>query len=476
LEKKIKIFKTIAIVFIILTISLISFVGVFRDKLNAKVNIIPDFLYGMELGGTREFKFTLDTTSEEKEVYVDEDGNYKGTVVDDSTSTSTSGISLDATTDEDGDVVAEEEADKVEYATETRTIKANDDSVLNQESYEESKRIIQARLEKAKISEYNIRLDDVTGNLILEVPENDDTDNAYQLALSQGKFEMIDGQTGVVLLDNNDIKKASAVYYTSSGYQAVLQIEFNKDKVETLKEISNTYVQITNEDDEEETKTVKLQLDGETLINTYFGEELSSGILSITMGDETTDYDTFAESYESASYFANIINNGKTPNVYTLASDNFVQSQITDDMIVVAKIAFAVVIAIVSVVMIIKYKMKGLLSAISSVGYIATTLLIIRYTNVTITLNSLIAVIGLVAVNYVFMFNYLKRMKTDSAKHAFTESIKEINITIIPLWVVSVIFTFMTNITISSVGMVMFWGLFVQIIYSFLFTRTLYVD
>lgn len=139
MEKKIKVFKTIAIVFIIITLSLISFVGVFRDSLNSKVNIIPDFSYGMEFGGTREFKFTLDTSSEEKDVYVDDNGNYKGTVVAE-TATDSQEVSLDATTDEAGDTVAKEEAEKVDYKTERRTIKANEDSVLNQESYEKTKK------------------------------------------------------------------------------------------------------------------------------------------------------------------------------------------------------------------------------------------------------------------------------------------------------------------------------------------------
>lgn len=476
MEKKIKIFKTIAIVFIIITISLISFVGVFRDNLNAKLNIIPDFTCGMELAGTREFKFTLDTDSEEKQVYVDDNGNYMGTVIEDTSSTDATGISLDATVDSTGDVVAEEEADKVQYKTETRTIKANDDSVFNQECYEKTKKILQARLEKAQIPEYNIRLDNVTGNLVLEVPEDDNTKQAYQLALSQGKFELVDGQTGVILLDNDDIKKAEAIYYAHEAYQAMLQIEFNKDKVETLREISKTYVKTTNESDEEETKTVQLKIDGEVLLETYFGEELKQGILQITMGQETTDYNTFLESYESASYFANIIDNGKTPNVYTLASDNFVQSQITDDMIVLAKVAFASAIAIVSLVMIFKYKFKGFLGVLTSIGYIAVTLLAIRYTNVVVTPNSLLALLGVIAVNYIFVFTFLSKLKTDSIKHAFMENMKKLNVTIIPLWVIAVIFTFMTNVAISSVGMVMFWGLFVQILYSFIITRTIYVD
>ena len=49
-------------------------------------NIIPDFTYGMEFAGTREFKFTLDTDSEEKQVYVDDNGIYMGTVVEDTSS------------------------------------------------------------------------------------------------------------------------------------------------------------------------------------------------------------------------------------------------------------------------------------------------------------------------------------------------------------------------------------------------------
>lgn len=476
MEKKIKIFKTIAIVFIIITLALISFVGVFRDNLNFKVNIIPEFSYGMEFGGTREFKFTLDTASEEKNVYLDDNGNYKGTVIEKNETGESSGISLNATTDDNGDVVAEEEAEKVPYKTEKRTIKANEDSVLNQESYEKSKKIIQARLEKAQIPEYNIRLDNITGNLILEVPEDENTQDAYRLALTQGKFELIDGQTGVVLLNNDDIKKASAIYYSNESYQALLQIEFNKDKAETLREISKTYVQTKNESDETETKSVQLRIDNQTLVETYFGEELTQGVLQIIIGEATTDYNTFLQNFESASYFANLIDNGKAPNVYALASDNFVQSQITEDMIILAKVAFAGAIAIVSLVMIFKYKFNGFLGAISSVGYIAVTLLAIRYTNVIITPNSLIALLGVVVVNYVFLFSFLNRIKTDAKKHAFTESMKKLNVTIIPLWVVAVIFTFMNNVAISSVGMIMFWGLFVQIIYSFIITRTIYVD
>ena len=474
MEKKAKIFKTIAIVLIIISFSLISFVGVFRNKLNLKENVIPEIVYGMEIGGAREFKFTLDTTSEEKEVYVDTEGNIKGEVVkEENTET---GISLETTVEEAEDKVAEEEVEKIEFAVETRTIKANDDSVLNKENYEKTKAIIQKRLATAQIPEYNIRLDTIKGDLILEVQENSTADLVYDLVMEQGEFQIVDAQTGIILLDNEDLKKVSATYVANESYQTYLQIEFTKTGAEKLKEISNKYVQVTNEQGETSTKSVAIKLDGSTLLETYFGEELAQGILQITMGPATTDYDEFSGYYESASYFANILNSGKTPNAYTLTSDNFVKSQITEEMLLIGKVLFAIAIVIVSVVLIIKYKYKGVLGALASVGYIAVTLLAIRYTHVTITLNSIISVLAIIIVNYVFIINLLNKQKKDSAKHAFLEAMREINITIIPLWIVAIIFTFMTNVTINSIGMVMFWGLFVHVIYSFLITRTLYVD
>ena len=469
MEKKLKLFKSITIILLIIAVSLISFVGVFRSKLNFKENVIPEFKYGMELAGNREFKFTLDSAAEEKKIYIDEKGNYKGSVVE---KEENSEVSLNATVQENS---AEEDVSKLPYSIETKLLKANEDEVLNKESYEKTKSIIQKRLEFAQIPEYNIRLNTITGELILEVPSDDYAENAYDLVSAQGKFEIIDSDTGVILLDNSHLKKAQALYTANESYQAYLQIEFNDEGAEILKNISKEYVETTDESGTTTQKKVELKLDNATLLSTYFGEELNQGILQITMGAATTDYAEFSKSYDSTKQFANIINNGKTPNKLALVSDNFVQSQITSDIIFYAEMIFAVAAIIVSAVLIIKFKMDGLYGAISSIGYVALTMLLIRYTNVTITLNSALAILGITAINYVFIFDFLNRKKSDSAKHAFFESIKKLNISIIPLWVVAIIFTFMTHVVISSVGMVLFWGLFTHAIYSVIVTRTLYV-
>jgi preprotein translocase subunit SecD len=483
LEKNLKKFRTVAIVLVIVLISLVAFVGVFRKSLNSMKNVIPDYTYGMELNGERELKFVIDTSSEEKEVYIDEEGNILGEVKEDDDDDEEEGISL--STDEETDETENEseetdedetsEEDEISYATETRTIKVNEDEALTKDNFELTKKVIQTRLNKAGISEYNIRLDNITGSLVVEVPDNDDVSIIYELIETKGLVQIIDHQTGLILIDGNHIKSSSAVYSSSDGYQAYLQINFDKEGTEILKEISNKYVALTDDTGETTTKYVEVTLDGETLLTTYFGEELSGGVIQIPMGSSTTDVSEFRSTYESTSYIANIINNGQTPVVYALSSDNFIQSNITDNQKLIAVCIVVAVIAIVSLYYIIRYGVKGFLAVISNIGFIAVLSLILRYTKVTITINSAIAFLAVEIANLVYLKMLLKEMKEGLIAKAYTNVMKKYYLSIIPICVVAVIFTFMANITVSSIGMVIFWGLFIQVFYNFIFTRTFYL-
>ena len=57
--------KVIAVLAIIL-LSLISFLGIYRRNLNMWENVIPKFQFSKELGETRIYEFTVDTTSTKK--------------------------------------------------------------------------------------------------------------------------------------------------------------------------------------------------------------------------------------------------------------------------------------------------------------------------------------------------------------------------------------------------------------------------
>ena len=126
-------------------------------------------------------------------------------------------------------------------------------------------------------------------------------------------------------------------------------------------------------------------------------------------------------------------------------------------------------------ILIVKYKGKGLLAAISNIGFIALTTIVLRYTKVTITLNSIIFFIAMIVLNIIFLKMYLKNMKKLPEKEAYIETLKHYYLSIIPVGVVAIIFTFMANATISSVGMIVFWCMFIQVIYNLLITRAMYL-
>jgi len=480
LEKSLKTIRTIAILLIVILISIIAFGGLYLKTNGIWVNALPEFNYGMELSGIRELRFVLDTTEEEKQVYVDEEGNILGEVKEEANT-----ISLDTeentgedtttentenqntTTDETTEVATPKEVDtQPQYAKETRVVKANNDEDINIENFEKTKKIIQDRLESISGYEYNIRLNTVTGELVVELPDDDNIELEESLITTIGKFEIIDSQTGIILMDNSDLKSAEVLTSsTGSGYQAYLSLRFNDSGTEKIKNISTEYVATTDAAGTETTKNITASLDGQDIITTYFGEEITNGQMQIPMGELITDYNQYLDYQNRITRIADIISSETMPLAYQLSSDNYIKSSITDNMKLIAEIVFAVIIVIVTIYMTIRFKFKkGFKKAIFDIGYIAILLLILRYTNVNITLNSLIAFIAVVAINYVFSIKLLSA--GNDSKAVFANTMKELYLVIIPVCIIAIIFTFMSSLVISSIGMLLFWGLFIQALYN----------
>ena len=77
MKKSSRIIRNVVVVLSILILSLIAFVGIFVEVDGVYENAVPGLNYGMELSGTRELRYLLSTAEEEKEVYVDDEGNIK---------------------------------------------------------------------------------------------------------------------------------------------------------------------------------------------------------------------------------------------------------------------------------------------------------------------------------------------------------------------------------------------------------------
>lgn len=72
--------------------------------------------------------------------------------------------------------------------------------MLTEENYKEVKSIIEKRLKKSNIQDYNISVNNITGDITLEIPEDENTDTVISNLNTIGKFEIIDTDTNEVLI------------------------------------------------------------------------------------------------------------------------------------------------------------------------------------------------------------------------------------------------------------------------------------
>lgn len=465
--------KLITEILAIIVICLISFVGIYTKNANRMENQVKDYDLSKDLKGYRELVFKVSDATE----VLDSNGKVVGN------------------TDEYTDSSIETNS----YQKSENKINASED--LTKENYEKAKSIIEKRLKSLNVEDYNLSLDEENGNIYLQIPENSDTDHTVSNILQVAKFEIKDqDDKSNVLVTNDDLKKISAVYNTtSSGTTVYLQIEFNKNGKNILKQISTgdyaTDENLTNttnttgntsEDEntnsnentssEEETKTQKkviLSIDNNDMITTSFDDPIEDGIMDLSMNQATTDQDSISDTLQSASTIAAVVNSGKMPLTYKVAENNYVNTDITSNMLKKAMYVVIAIVIVALVVLIIKYKSVGLLASISYIGFVGLELLLIRYTNVTISLESIVAGIILLAVNYLITYRLIKVHETDSElkKKVYSNEFKSIIIKSIPIFIIAIIFVFMKWTKIATFGMFMFWGLLLSIIYNYIVTK-----
>ena len=294
-NKTLKLLRKISTIVIILLLSLISFVGIYVKDKNTMKNVIPEYKLGTDLYGARNILIKVDDSTTTKKY--DSDGN----LVKDSS---------------DGD-------ENNENITEVEE-KVNPDELRTADNYEAVKNIIEARLKYMKVEDYLLRFDESTGDISLEVSENSNTDYIAQYTITKGEFKIVDNDTSEVLLTNADLKEAKVQYSTStSGTTVYLTIEFNQDAVEKLRDISKTYVSSTDTDGNTTTKKIKMTLDDSTIITTYFQEEISTGIIQLSMGTSTSTSE-IQTNIQSASNMAVLLNTDPMPLTYTMETNRFV--------------------------------------------------------------------------------------------------------------------------------------------------------
>ena len=438
--------NVVLIILVIILISIISFVGIFHQNKNKMTSYIPEYDLGTDLKGYRRVILTLDDSDE-----------------------------------------------------------GNTDDVKTHDNYVKSANIIKKRLDSMKIIDYSVRCDESTGQIEMTLPENIQTDYILADITQKGKFEIIDTSNNEVLMNNDDIRSVDVTTVPSSysdSTAAYMNINFNGQGSKKFKNITKTYQNVienetvsneaeniaentsTNEatnstenetaDDEEEEETskeVSLKIDGTSMLTTTFTEVIDNGVMSLTLGSASNSSQLNILKYQAESLAA-ILENEVMPLQYTVTGNMYISSQIDNNdlnVLIYIGIALAVIIFIITIV---KFKGKGLAVSIAQIGYIALYLLILRYTNVTMTLEGIFGIGLAFIINHVFSLIFLDNL-TKQVEKSFEKAITKFGLVMIPVLIFSVVCCFSGWLKVFSFGMVVFWGLITSILYSLLITKPL---
>lgn len=479
--------KKLNVVLVILTVvllALVSFGGIYYNNKGAMTNYIPNYLLGTDLKGYRQVIIKIAESEDENKNESSEESQ--------------------ASTENESNS-SEEQQNTQQEQTESEENK-NTEQKYYREDFIKSADIIKKRLNSLKVNDYSVSCDEHSGNLVVNLPENDQTDIILSDLAQTGKFSVKDSSTQEELLNNEDVRNVViGTQTTQTGKQTYMSIYFTTNGTEKLKNVSlnhrnlgeenqtaetntvnevnetNTVEESTEEssadsENKEETKKnqVTFNIDESTLMTTEFSEIIDNGVLTLTLGAKGTEQSK--DELYSAYNLAAIIENSSLPVKYEVTGNTYVASVIGNDEIKAIIYIEIAVAAVIVLVLIAKFRLKGILSGIMATGFLAILLIVLRYANVTISLEGLFAIgIGFV-INSVFYFLMCKYMNEEYEKEAekvkqFKKMLVQYTCILIPELVMAVIFCFTQWAPLLSFGMIIFWSVAISWIYNALVSK-----
>lgn len=464
-EKRERIIKIITACLITILISMIGFVGIYTQKQNQMKNQIKDYDLSMDLKGARILSIK---PKEDKETIIK---------------------------DTEGNKITEELTDEqiTEKGYKKEEVNKNAEK-LTKENFEKTKTIIQKRLKNMGIENYIIRLNEETGEIFIELEENTETDTIVSNIGATGKFEIQDSETKEVLLDNSDIKLVDVRYNTAeTGTDVYLNIQFDKEGKNKLTEITENYKTINttsentttentttentateNTTSESETteaqKKVVIKIDDEEVTTTSFDNIIRTGSLQLTVGKSSTSRSKINENAKKANNIASTLSFGNLPVDYEVSQNEYILSNITTKKIQQLITIIAIIAVIGLIALMLRYKLTGVLSSIAFIGFTALYLLLVRYANVIITLEGIFGIAVILVINYILTNKIANSNEKEKTAKEVKKEYGKSWLKIIPICIISIVFSFARWTPIASLGMVMLWGLALSAVYQLFIT------
>ena len=163
---------------------------------------------------------------------------------------------------------------------------------------------------------------------------------------------------------------------------------------------------------------------------------------------------------------AGILNSGVLPLTYT-ETDYIEETNVISKYIDISIYVALGIIAMMMLFYIIKLKTKGIYASILQIGFIALLLLVLRWTNVKITIEGICGIIVGVIINFVYIYIAFKNMNLNFVKDVTAK----FAIKLIPIYVIAVILSFNNLANVYSIGMTLVWSTIVMYIYNLCLTR-----
>ncbi len=262
------------------------------------------------------------------------------------------------------------------------TFKPADGYDATDEQLESAKSIIELRMVSQGITDYELYADKGSDRIIVRFPwKSDDTEHnaveaineissTAQLTFRPGKeYETTDvdsngeyvyktpkGDTEQILMDGSSVKSAEAQVYQDNNGEAqyVVSLELTDDGAKTFEEITTTYLN----------KTVSIWMDDIMLSAPTVQATISNGKAQIS-GNFTAD---------EATALANKINAGALPFQLETANYGQVSPTLGENSLTAMAVAGVIAMIIISIIMIVFYRLPGLIAVISLCGQMGLTI------------------------------------------------------------------------------------------------------
>ena len=397
--------------------------------------------------------------------------------------------------------------------------------ILTEENYKIVKKTIENRLNKLNIEDYTISLNKQDGTIRVEFPEDENTDSYVYYLTAQAKVQIdekaeesetdtnTENVTATELISDEMVKSAKYSYTQNvdGQYQVSLEITLTDEGQAKIQELSGTYaflateideIESAEEESEEETENTEgtdteetaedANTESENTENqetqeqtkkiaslTIAGTEyditkIDKNKITVTIGTPTSNTTSANNNIAIAAELEMLINAGKYPIEYELTANRYVYSSISTEQLIYFGIAVLAITVVILLIFIVKYRKRGLLTSISYIGFVSLYLLILRYANVTITIEGIGGIIIVMIINLAFIKTILTRMqKMKMLDEAINYTYKNVFSKLIPVIILVIVFCLSGWANLSSFGMAMFWGLMLMAIYNILVTKTL---